>query len=296
MPDLPNPVIYAIPGFIILMLAEMAFGRRGKGYAAKDTVTSLAMGIGSQIAGLLTLTPVLLIANGAYQFALFDIGYIWWVWPICFILDDLAYYVFHRSAHRVRWFWASHVNHHSSEFYNLSTALRQTWTGFIAMSFIFRLPLLFIGFPPEMVFFCGAVNLIYQFWIHTELVDKMPAWFEYWFNTPSHHRVHHAANAAYLDANYADVFVIWDRMFGSFIAEDGGNPPKYGLVNNLRGFNLLHAAFHEWAAIARDVASAPWRHKLSYMLREPGWSHDGSRKTSAMIKARTSKEKHSLTG
>lgn len=294
MPDLANPISYAIPGFIILLIAEIWLNRRGKGYELKDTVTSLAMGIGSQLAGLLTLVPIIFIANGAHQFALFDLGYVWWVWPICFMLDDLAYYIFHRSAHRVRWFWASHVNHHSSEHYNLSTALRQTWTGFIALSFIFRIPLLFIGFPVEMVFFCGALNLIYQFWFHTEAIDKMPAWFEYWFNTPSHHRVHHATNARYLDANYAGVFMIWDRMFGSFVAEDSKDPPAYGLVNNLGSFNLLRVSFHEWIAIARDVWAAPWRHKLSYMLREPGWSHDGSRETSAMIKARAAAEKNSL--
>ncbi len=284
--DLSNPITYAIPGFIILLLAEMLLNKRGKGYAAKDTATSLAMGIGSQVAGFLTLVPLVAVASTMHQFALFDIGSFWWVWSICFILDDLAYYAFHRSAHRVRWFWASHVNHHSSEYYNLSTALRQTWTGFFALGFIFRIPLFLIGFPIEMVFACGAINLIYQFWFHTEAIGKMPAWFEYWFNTPSHHRVHHASNPAYLDANYAGVLMAWDRLFGSFVAEDERNPPVYGLVSNLRSHNLLRVAFHEWAAIARHVWHAPWRHKLSYMFREPGWSHDGSSETSDMIKAR----------
>lgn len=284
MSSLPNPIAYAIPGFILLLLLEIFLNKRGKGYGAKDTAVSLAMGIGSQLAGLLTLIPIAAIAQFMHDFALFDIGYVWWVWPICFVLDDLAYYLFHRSAHRIRWFWASHVNHHSSEYYNLSTALRQTWTGFFALSFVFRLPLLLIGFPVEMVFFCGALNLIYQFWFHTEAIDKMPAWFEYLFNTPSHHRVHHAANARYLDANYAGVLMIWDRMFGSFVAEDKDDPPQYGLVNNLGNFNLLRVSFHEWLAIAQDIWRAPWRHKLSYMFREPGWSHDGSRQTSKMIK------------
>jgi sterol desaturase/sphingolipid hydroxylase (fatty acid hydroxylase superfamily) len=295
MPDLPNPILYAIPGFAVLLLLEMLLNKRGKGYELKDTVVSLAMGSGSQIAGFLSIVPIIMMAAWVHQFALFDIGFIWWAWPICFVLDDLAYYAFHRSAHRVRWFWASHVNHHSSEHYNLSTALRQTWTGFIALGFIFRMPLLFVGFPVEMVFFCGALNLIYQFWFHTEAIDKMPFWFEYLFNTPSHHRVHHATNGQYLDANYAGVFMIWDRMFGSFVAEDQNDRPVYGLVDNLSSFNLLLVSFHEWIAIAKDVWHAPWQHKLSYMLREPGWSHDGSRETSAMIKMRTAKEKHQST-
>ncbi len=135
------------------------------------------------------------------------------------MIDDLAYYVFHRSAHRVRWFWASHVIHHSSQHYNLSTALRQTWTGFLSIAFIFRLPLFLIGFPPAMVFFVAGLNLIYQFWIHTEAIDRMPRWFEAVMNTPSHHRVHHATNARYLDRNYAGVFIVWDRMFGTFEPE-----------------------------------------------------------------------------
>ena len=291
MPDLANPITYAIPGFVILLLAELLLNQRGKGYELKDTAISLLMGTGSRVAGILTIAPILALAYWAHEFALFDIGYIWWAWIICFVLDDLAYYVFHRCAHRVRWFWASHVNHHSSEHYNLSTALRQTWTGFIALGFIFRLPVILIGFPVEMILFCGAINLIYQFWFHTEAIDKMPRWFEWLFNTPSHHRVHHATNARYLDANYAGVFILWDRMFGSFVAEDDTDKIEYGLVNNLGSFNLLRVAFHEWMAIAGDVWRAPWRHKLSYMFREPGWSHDGSRETTAMIKARVSAQK-----
>lgn len=283
--DLSNPVTYAIPGFILCILAEMLLQKRGMHYEWRDTVVSLLLGLGSQVAGFLTAGVVLAVALWVYQFAVFDIGWAWWAWPLCFVLDDLAYYIFHRSAHRVRWFWAAHVTHHGSEHYNLSTALRQTWTGFIAIGFIFRMPLLFLGFEPAMVFFCGALNLIYQFWFHTEAIDKMPRWFEYIFNTPSHHRVHHARNARYLDANYAGVFMAWDRMFGTFIAEDKNDAPEYGLVKPLGSFNLIWAAVHEWVAIAQDVWRAPWRYKLGYMLREPGWSHDGSRETSAMIKA-----------
>ena len=285
---LPNPVDLAIPAFILLVLAEMAvaWSRDRRRYCPRDTLTSLGLGFGSTIAGLLSAGLVFGLATWVHQFRLVEIGYAWWAFVLCFVLDDLAYYVFHRSAHRVRWFWASHVIHHSSQHYNLSTALRQTWTGFFSLAFLFRLPLFLIGFPPAMVFFCAGLNLIYQFWIHTEVIGRMPRWFEAVMNTPSHHRVHHAVNPRYLDRNYAGVFIIWDRMFGTFEPELAADRPRYGIVRQLGSFNILWAAFHEWLGIARDLRRAPWRHKLGYLLREPGWSHDGSRETSEMIRTR----------
>lgn len=292
MNTLPNPVDYAVPVFIILILVEMviALRRDRSRFETRDTMTSLMLGLGSQVAGAFTGAMVVAMAVWLYQYRLFDIGIgfsrWWWAWILCFFLDDLAYYVFHRSAHRVRVFWASHVIHHSSQHYNLSTALRQTWTGFFSLTFLFRMPLFLIGFPPEMVFFCGGINLIYQFWIHTEVIGKMPRWFEAVMNTPSHHRVHHATNPRYLDANYAGVFIIWDKMFGSFIEERDDEKIHYGLVRNLGTFNIIWAAFHEWAGIVKDVIAAPWGHKLGYMIREPGWTHDGIRDTSETIKAK----------
>ena len=292
MDKLPDPVVYAVPAFILLLVVEMLVSLRAdkSRYEARDTLTSLMLGTGSQVAGALVGAAVVGMAVWVYQFHLFEIGLAfrqwWWAWILCFLLDDLAYYVFHRSAHRVRWFWASHVIHHSSQHYNLSTALRQTWTGFFSLGFLFRLPLFLIGFPPAMVFFCAGINLIYQFWIHTEAIRRMPKWFEAVMNTPSHHRVHHGVNPRYLDANYAGVFIIWDRMFGSFVPERDDDPVRYGIVKQLGSFNILWAAVHEWVGIAKDVWAAPWRHKLSYLWREPGWSHNGSRLTSAMIKER----------
>jgi sterol desaturase/sphingolipid hydroxylase (fatty acid hydroxylase superfamily) len=285
--DLPNPVDLAIPGFILLVLVEMIVARLRdrKRYCPKDTLTSLALGFGSSVAGILSAGLIFALAVRVHQFRLLDIPWTWWAFVLCFVLDDFAYYVFHRSAHRVRWFWASHVIHHSSQHYNLSTALRQTWTGFFSLAFLFRLPLFLIGFPPAMVFFCVGVNLIYQFWIHTEMVGRMPRWFEAVMNTPSHHRVHHAVNPRYLDRNYAGVFIVWDRLFGSFEPERADDPPRYGIVRQLGSFNILWAAFHEWVGIVRDLWRAPgWRNKLRYALREPGWSHDGSRETSDTIR------------
>jgi sterol desaturase/sphingolipid hydroxylase (fatty acid hydroxylase superfamily) len=288
MPDLFSPIDYAVPAFILLVLLEMWWAKRTapEKYEPHDTLTSLAFGTGSQVAGALTGSFVFVLALWLYEHRLFDIGWAWWAFILCFILDDFAYYWAHRTGHRVRWFWASHVNHHSSQHYNLSTALRQSWTGFFALSFIFRIPLAFVGFHPAMLLFCGALNLIYQFWIHTEAIGKLPRWFEYLMNTPSHHRVHHATNPRYLDANYAGTFIIWDKMFGSFIEEVDDEPIRYGIVKQLGTFNLLYSVFHEWIGIARDVWTAPWRHKFGYIWRPPGWSHDGSRDTSDSIKAR----------
>ncbi|TKD51961.1 sterol desaturase family protein [Sphingomonas baiyangensis] len=288
MPELPSPVDLAIPAFVALVLAEMLVARMKdrRRYCPRDTLTSLGLGLGSTVAGILSGGLVFALALWVHQFRLFDIGWAWYWFVAAFVLDDLAYYAFHRSAHRVRWFWASHVIHHSSQHYNLSTALRQTWTGFVSLGFLFRLPLFLIGFPPAMIFFVAGLNLVYQFWIHTEAIGRMPRWFEAVMNTPSHHRVHHATNARYLDRNYAGVFIVWDRMFGTFERERDDEAPRYGIVRNLGSFNLIWAAFHEWVGIARDVWAAPWRHKLGYVWREPGWSHDGSRLTSAMIRER----------
>lgn len=287
MPDF-SPVDYAIPAFVLLVLLEMlwAWKRRPEAYEAKDTLTSLAFGLGSTIAGLLFGGFALFAFLAAYEYRLFDIGWAWWAWIACFVLDDLAYYWVHRTGHRVRWFWASHVNHHSSQHYNLSTALRQTWTGAFTLGFAFKLPLVLIGFHPAMIAVCAGFNLIYQFWIHTEAVGRMPRWFEAVMNTPSHHRVHHATNPRYLDRNYAGVFIVWDRMFGTFEPERDDEKIRYGIVKQLGSFNLLWSVFHEWIGMLQDVRRAPWKHKLSYVFREPGWTHDSSRETSDMIRAR----------
>ena len=288
MPDF-DPVAWAIPAFIVLLLAEAVWLRR-KGrldaFETRDTATSLVLGLGSTVAGALAGGFVVAMLVTLHDLTPLSIGWVWWAWPLCFVLDDLAYYWFHRSAHRVRWFWSSHVNHHSSQHYNLSTALRQSWTGFIAASFIFRWPLALLGFEPGMIVISGALNLIYQFWIHTEAIDRLPRWFEAVMNTPSHHRVHHAVNPRYLDRNFAGTIIIWDRLFGTFEAEDRRETIRYGIVHQLGSFNIFRVAFHEWAAMLGDVRRAPWRHKAEYLWREPGWSHDGSRETSDMIRRR----------
>ena len=288
IPDLPKPVDIAVALFVAAILVEMWIVQRRNraAYEPRDTLTSLILGFGNTAAGAMTAGAAGAVAMWTYEYRLVTIGWMWWAWIAAFVAYDLSYYWAHRAGHRIRWFWASHVIHHSSQHYNLSTALRQTWTGFIGLSFIFSMPLFFLGFHPAMIAFCAGLNLIYQFWIHTEAIDRMPRWFEWMFNTPSHHRVHHATNPRYLDANYAGVFMLWDRMFGSFTPEDDVDPICYGLVRQLGSFNILWAATHEWVGIARDLRRAPWQAKLGYIVMPPGWSHDGSRDTSDSIKAR----------
>ena len=289
---LPNVVTLATPVFVALVAAEMIavrLGARGA-YNWRDAGSSLLRGLGSTVAGALFGASIIAAYAWTARFALFDIPIAWWSGMLCFVLDDLAYYAFHRSAHRVRWFWAGHIVHHSSQHYNLTTALRQTWTGFIALSFVFRLPLFLIGFPPELVVFCVGLNLVYQFWIHTETVRRLPFGLEAVLNTPSHHRVHHGTNPRYLDRNFAGVFIVWDRLFGTFEPEDDAEPVRYGLVHNLGRFNPLWAAVHEWVGIARDVVRAPdWRSRWRYLTAPPGWSPDGSGDTAVAIRERWEK-------
>jgi sterol desaturase/sphingolipid hydroxylase (fatty acid hydroxylase superfamily) len=288
MPEF-DPIKYAIPLFVVLILAELVYATLTKKarYEPWDSFGSLMMGLGNMVAGALFGGLIVAIFVEVAKFAPIKLGYVWWAWIACFVLDDFFYYIFHRSAHRVRWFWASHVNHHSSQHYNLSTALRQTWTGFFALSFIFDIPLILMGFPVPMIIFCGGLNLIYQFWVHTEVVQKCPRWFEAIMNTPSHHRVHHATNPQYLDSNYAGVFIIWDRMLGTFVPEKSEDPAHYGLVYNLSTFNPLRIAFHEWAALGQDLLkSRAIGHVFGYIFGPPGWSPDGSRETSRSLKAK----------
>ncbi len=293
--ELPPIITYAVPGFVLLIIIEMIvvkFMKKGR-YEYRDSASSLAMGLGNRVFGIAIGGLVVLAYFGVYQFRLFNLGWTWPVMVACFFAEDLAYYVFHRIAHERRFFWASHIVHHSSQHYNLTTALRQTWTGTLGLNFIFWLPLLYIGFPPLMVLMFSSISLVYQFWIHTELINRMGP-FEWIFNTPSHHRVHHATNAQYLDANYAGVLIIWDRMFGTFVPENAKEKPHYGIVSQLGTFNPFRIAFHEWAGIWRDVTHAKsLKDAVGFVFGPPGWSPDGSRKTSASIKAEWAKRQQS---
>ncbi len=267
------------------MLLEFAWARRHpevKGYAARDTAASLSMGlINVGVAGVAALLAIPL-QFWLYEHRLVDVtgGGAWWSWIILIVAEDCCYYWFHRVHHEVRFFWAAHVNHHSSQHYNLSTALRQPLlTPFTGM--IFWTPLPLIGFPPWMVLTAQAISLLYQFWLHTEAVTRLGV-LEHVLNTPSHHRVHHGKNVAYLDRNHGGILIIWDRLFGTFAAER--EPVVYGLTTDITTHNPLRIGFHEYAALGRDLRRAPTlRAKLGYLLAPPGWSHDGSTKTARQL-------------
>jgi len=286
---LPNPTEVATPFFIALVVAEMLFVRlSGRGrYETRDTATSLIMGFGSVVSGALFTFLFIAFARALAPYRLTDLGWVWWVFVAAFLLDDLTYYWWHRASHRIRWLWADHVQHHSSQHYNLSTALRQPLTGAFTPGLFFRAPMLLLGFPLPMIVFVHGINLVYQFWIHTEAIKRFPRPIEWVMNTPSHHRVHHATNARYLDSNYAGMLIIWDRMFGTFAAEREDGAPRYGIVKNLGSYNPLRVAFHEWVGIFNDVTRAhSLRDAVLYLLAPPGWSPDGSRETSDSIKRR----------
>jgi sterol desaturase/sphingolipid hydroxylase (fatty acid hydroxylase superfamily) len=286
-----DPVVLATPFFILAVILEIVLGRLGKAkvhYEGKDTAASLGMGLGSTVAGVLFGGLVFATTVWVWEHRLFTIPMTAvWAWVLVFLLEDMTYYWFHRFSHERRFWWASHVNHHTSQHYNLSTALRQTWTGELAGTWLLWLPLAFLGFPPAMVAIQKGISLIYQFWIHTEAIRRLPAPIEAVFNTPSHHRVHHARNPRYLDRNYAGILIIWDRMFGTFQPELDEEPCRYGIVKNLGAFNILRVAFHEWIGLGQDLLrSRSPGDVLGYLFGPPGWSPDGSRETSAMIKAR----------
>lgn len=288
--QLPDPVTFAIPAFVLLILIEAVIGRyapKKSNYEARDSAASLMMGLGNFAIGLVNFGIVGAVSIWVYQYRLFDIGYHWWAFVLILFAEDFIYYWFHRLSHEHRIWWAAHINHHSSQYYNLTTALRQTWTGGLAGTWILWLVLSFIGFPLALIVFQKGISLVYQFWIHTEAIDKMWKPFEAVMNTPSHHRVHHAVNPRYLDANYAGIFIIWDKLFGSFVPEDKAEPCRYGIVKQIASFNPLIIAFHEWAGIFADLIHAKsLKARFMYVFGPPGWSEDGSRLTSRMIKER----------
>jgi sterol desaturase/sphingolipid hydroxylase (fatty acid hydroxylase superfamily) len=272
----------AIPIFLLAVLIEWIIAKNEfpNLYQKKDFWVSISMGI---LSGIVEFLPKVLAFYIFYK--LHEISPLreiierqWWAWIILFFLDDFAYYWNHRMNHEVRLFWAGHVPHHSSEHYNYGTALRQGvgerihkfgWYAWIAL----------LGFDPLMMFTMMAINLIYQFFVHTDMVYKLPKWFESIFNTPSHHRVHHASNIRYLDCNHGGVLIIWDKIFGTFSEEKDFEKPVYGLTENIETFNPAIVATHEYGAIFKDVRKAKnWSDKLKYIFYAPGWSHDGEDK------------------
>jgi sterol desaturase/sphingolipid hydroxylase (fatty acid hydroxylase superfamily) len=281
--SLQDPIVFAIPAFVVFMLLEMLSmrgpgddpgdehsGGRYTGFEARDTRTNILMGLGSLVvngaarvfaligyAALYALTPLRLDAHR------------WYTWVIALLLVDLIWYSYHRASHRVRIMWAGHQAHHNSLRFNLSTALRQKWNPWFELLAWVPLPLL--GIAPWLIFTSFSINLIFQYFVHTERVGLLPAPIEFVFNTPSHHRVHHASDRDYLDKNYAGILIVWDRLFDTYAHET--HRPTYGLTKNIDSYNVFRLQYAEYAAIARDVRSVPdLRVRLGYVFGPPGWT------------------------
>lgn len=293
----PAILYYAIPGFVLLLSLEAWFSYRENRdlYEKKDTWTSLGLGIGNVLTGFITKALIFALFTFLYQFRIFDLhASLWWYWVLLFFADDFSYYWFHRMAHHINWFWASHVVHHSSRHYNLAAALRQTWTGNLTGSFLFWAWMPLAGFHPVWILFMQQLSLIYQFWIHTETVDRLPAFLEFIWNTPSHHRVHHGSDIKYLDRNHGGILIIWDRIFGTFQPEE--ERPNYGLTKNIESFNPVVIALHTWGDLFRAARkSGSWRNAVNYFLMPPGWSHDGSSRTARQMREEIKKSSHPVT-
>ena len=271
---------YAIPFFVLLLVLEYLSFRQVRdeqsdlvGYEPRDTRTSLTMGLGNVAINFVWKFAVVALYVVIYELTPLRLDPAdWWVWVLLFFADDFSYYWFHRVSHESRVFWASHVVHHSSQHYNLSTALRQTWVPMTYLPFWLWLPA--IGFEPWMVLLAQSWSLIYQFWIHTERIRKLPAPLEAVLNTPSHHRVHHGTNEQYLDRNYGGILIIWDKLFGTY--EPEAERVRYGLTTQLRTFRPVRVAFHEYVAMWHDIKRAPrFRDKLGVIFHGPGWTPTG---------------------
>ena len=264
-------VPYAVPFFLIAILLELLYGWTIKNntYRANDALSSMFMG------ALRSTSSALKKGLGGLVFFFFesylslprwDINSIF-TWVIAFIVYDFFYYWFHRISHERQIFWASHVAHHQSEDYNLSTALRQTGTGFF-LTWVFYIPLFLIGVPSFVFVSVASINLIYQFWVHTEHVPKL-GWFEIVFVSPSNHRVQHAQNEEYIDKNYGGVFIVWDRSFGTFKAEEENTPCVYGIRGPLKTFNPVWANFHVYVKMFREIINTKNIKDKLYVLVAP---------------------------
>ncbi|MFF9690940.1 sterol desaturase family protein [Streptomyces sp. NPDC014623] len=272
-PNLPDVVLWSIPAFVLLTALEMALHRLhpdedAAGYDARDAATSVTMGLGSLVFDLLWKIPIVAVYAALYELTPLRVPLLWWTVLLMLVAQDFCYYWSHRGHHVIRVLWACHVVHHSSRKFNLTTALRQPWTSLTVWPFY--VPLIACGVHPAALAFCSSANLVYQFWVHTERIGKLPRPFEYVLNTPSHHRVHHASQGGYLDRNFGGILIVWDRLFGSFAAET--ERPVFGLTKNIATYNPLRVATHEYAAIARDVrAATSWGERAGRIFRGPGW-------------------------
>ncbi|MEO7961408.1 MAG: sterol desaturase family protein, partial [Ginsengibacter sp.] len=273
----------SLPLMAILILLEAWALAKEQTLNRKDLVASFLVALGRIPIAAFTNGFILALYITLYRYRIFDLSSNnWYTWILCFLCDDFSFYWFHRVSHKSRFLWASHQVHHSSNHFTLSAGIRVPWTSELTGNFLFWAWMPLLGIPPLMVIFAKSVSVVYQFWLHTEKILKMPFWFEAFFNTPSHHRVHHGSNLKYLDKNHGGTLIIWDKMFGTFQTETGR--AKYGLRHRLKTANPLVIVFHEWHRLLKDVRRSPsWRQKFCYFFKAPGWSPEDNSKTTKKL-------------
>lgn len=255
--------------FVVFVIAETIVSRRKNLalYDKRDTFANIAIGAFTFLTKMGIKGISYLMYYYLYQHAIFHIPEDSQFWfAVGFILNDFLFYWYHRMSHEVRMFWAIHISHHSSEKLNITTSMRGNFINNIFHS-LFWAPLAFIGFSPFVIILSDAFSYFYQLWLHTRIIPRLGP-FEYIFNTPSHHRVHHGSNKQYLDKNYGAVFIFWDRIFGTFASEK--EEVVYGLTKPIKSYNPVKIVFHECVDVYRDVRKAPgWRNKINILLRRP---------------------------
>ncbi len=259
--------------FLVSILLEILFIHRQRiQYSWCESCASFGVAIGYILSGLLFKAIPLTVYEWVWNFRLVSIDFTQFSdYMLLFLGIEFFYYWYHRSTHRIRWFWVTHLVHHSPEYFNLSAAYRLGWTSIISGHFIAFLPLAWLGFPPGSIMLGVSLNLLYQFWIHTELVPKL-GMLEWILNTPSHHRVHHASNDRYLDCNYGGMLIIFDRLFGTCVEENPDVPCRYGLTQPIRSNHPITIAFSGWTALMQDLSQAQTHgERLNYLIRRPDW-------------------------
>jgi sterol desaturase/sphingolipid hydroxylase (fatty acid hydroxylase superfamily) len=281
-------ILFTTPLYILVIGIEVLLSHfhLKKYYTLKDTLINVYLCLINGGIDLLFRTVYVFILLWFFKFHFVSFSFNPWLyWILLFILEDLAFYIEHRVDHYCRMFWAVHVTHHSSEEFNLTTGFRSSVLQPI-YRFVYFIPLVLFGFKPVDIVFMYSLTQIYGILVHTQYIKKMPGWFEAFFVSPSHHRVHHASNIRYLDKNMGMVLIIWDRLFGSFQEEVKHDPVKYGLTKQLD--NPHHPGkiiFHEWINLSKDLhKKVPFLIKLKYLFMPPGWSHDGSSKTAKQLR------------
>ncbi len=278
-----DPLLYhTAPAMATLIIVESIFLKEHD-FDIKDLLSSLSIMLGRLPIAAFTNGLIICFYTFLFYHRLFSIPDLYFLpWLVCFFAEDFSFYWFHRASHSIRFLWASHQVHHSSEKFTFSAGIRVPWTAEFTGNFLFWCWMPLIGIKPEMILYMKSVSVLYQFWMHTEAIVKLPKWFEAFFNTPSHHRVHHGKNVEYLDKNNAGILIIWDKLFGTFQEETF--TPEYGLADHFKSFNPLAIVLHEWRKILDDLKKAKSiKNKVFYLIKPPGWSPDGSSKTARQL-------------